>query len=90
MTSFPLAANQVYSPWEDMRWKGRRNTMQKKIRHYRVHLVAYDALLRQQTYLLTKLPSPSPTPLAPLVLSIRVLPQRQQRCSLRKVRLTYE
>ncbi len=67
--------------------------MQGKIRHYRVHLIAYDALLLQQSCLFARLPHPSPTPLAPLVPSISsryLLQKARQHRPLRKVRLTRE
>lgn len=67
--------------------------MQGRIRHYRVRLIAYDALLLHSFCLQGRIPSPSPTPFAPLVpsrLSARSLPYVQQRRLLRKVRLTHE
>lgn len=67
--------------------------MQGRIRHYRVRLIAYDALLLRQYCLPNRIPSPSPTPLAPLVPSrpfAYSLPYFPQRRLLRKVRLTSE
>ncbi len=70
--------------------------MQGRIRHYRVHLIAYDALLLHHWHLPSRIPSPSPTPLAPLVplepLSpfTRSLLQPRQRRLLRKTRLICE
>jgi len=67
--------------------------MPGRIRHYRVRLIAYDALLLQHACLPAPIPSPSPTPLAPIVpavpftLSQQELPQRRV---LRKTRLIYE
>ena len=67
----------------------RENNMQGRTRHQRVRLIAYDALVLRQYGLPTSVPSPSPTPLAPLVPTRLVLSFRQ-RPLLRKVRLTYE
>lgn len=63
--------------------------MQAKTRHHRVRLIAYDALILHRHGLLTSLPGPSPTPLAPLV-PARLFLSSQQRPLLRKVRLTPE
>ena len=63
--------------------------MQARIRHHRVRLIAYDALILRQYCLPPSVPGPSPTPLAPLV-PARFLPSFQRRPLLRKVRLTYE
>ena len=63
--------------------------MQARIRHHRVRLIAYDALILHQHCLVTAIPAPSPTPLAPLV-PTNFLPSFQRRPLLRKVRLTYE
>ncbi len=63
--------------------------MQGRTRHHRVRLIAYDALVLHQCRLSTSIPSPSPTPLAPLV-PVRLFLSSRQRPLLRKVRLTYE
>ena len=65
--------------------------MQGRTRHYRVRLIAYDALLSRRYYLPARIPSP--TPLAPLVPSgspTRSFPYLRQRPLLRKIYLTPE
>ncbi len=73
--------------WEE------ENDMQRRIRYHRVRLIAYDALLLQHACLPTQVPSPSPTPLAPIVpvvpLARSLLKPSRQRV-LRKTRLVYE
>ena len=63
--------------------------MQGRTRHHRVRLIAYDAIVLHQYCLSTSIPSPSPTPLAPLV-PVRLFLSSRQRPLLRKVHLTYE
>ncbi len=63
--------------------------MQGRTRHHRVRLIAYDALVLRQYCLPTSMPSPSPTPLAPLV-PARLFLSTQSRPMLRKVHLTNE
>jgi hypothetical protein len=85
-----LVTNRVYSVKTLYEVVGRRwNGMQGRIRHHRVRLIAYDALGLQQYCLSTRIPSPSPTPLAPLV-PTKFFPSSRKRPMLRKVRLTYE
>ncbi len=65
--------------------------MQGRTRHYRVRLIAYDALLLHRYCLPVRIPSP--TPLAPLVPSgppARFFPYLRQRPLLRKILLTSE
>lgn len=67
--------------------------MQRRIRHYRVRLIAYDALLLQHACMPARVPSPSPTPLAPIVPPIsrtRSLLKSSRQPVLRKTRLVYE
>jgi len=67
--------------------------MQGRIRHYRVRLIAYDALLLQHACLPARVPSPSPTPLAPRVPEVPFTRSQQklpQRHVLRKTHLIYE
>ncbi len=67
--------------------------MQRRIRYYRVRLIAYDALLLQHAHVPAQIPSPSPTPLAPIVPVVpfaRSLLQSSHQRALRKTRLIYE
>ncbi len=63
--------------------------MQGRIRHYRVRLIAYDALLLQHACLPICVPSPSPTPLAPIVPEVPFSRLQQKLPQRRVLRKTY-
>ena len=65
--------------------------MQGRTRHYRVRLIAYDALHLHHYCLPVRIPSPTPlAPLVPLDSRARAFAYLRQRPLLRRIHLTSE